>query len=53
MTTYWAKVRYHATGHVVVLTYNAATTRALALILVSPYATVLEEGMGTAPEVIQ
>ncbi len=53
MTTYWVRVRYHATGHEAVLTYDASTTRELAIILVSAYADVIERGMGTTTETVQ
>ena len=44
-TVYYAIVRYHATGNNQRLLYASATERALQLIALSPYITVIEEGL--------
>ena len=50
MTTYWVTLRYHRTEEERTLVYDAAITRALAVIMTSPYATVLAQGETTGDE---
>lgn len=45
MTVYTATVKYTLTGHVSTLTYSSMTMRALQLIALAPYVTVLSESV--------
>ncbi len=44
-TVYYAIVRYNLTRRCERLLYQSATARALQLIVLSPYVTVIEEGV--------
>jgi len=44
-TIYFAVVKYNLTGRCEKLLYDSATARALQLIALSPYITVIEEGL--------